>query len=391
LRRSELGLGIAYTPQIVRKIPGSLKRSTPLCLLFNRFQRQLANLGILHYNHCVTQTAPPSFSPPPFLDVNRLLESSRPVQRFNWISYAACTFLVVTVIGLFQGSQSSPFFKMLQLSMSVMVLPTLIAAAVMSVANVRRFRAQARTLEAIEEMMQLRRWEPAGMLLDRFLSMPVRTGGLWAQALVDLASLLSRHHRFEDAISVQTFVIDNELLDDQSDFLVRLSRAMAMLREDHLVDADRAISDLRRRDPDRQSGGLALLEIFRDVKTGHPDEAISLFAKHLSQMQQQLGHRVADAHALVARAYDLLGKDSEARAAYERATLMAPISEIQRRYPELVKLAEKYPPAIAPPEIIGSEINRSEINRGEMSRDEMSRGNMTGGNILSAHPSGGAA
>jgi tetratricopeptide (TPR) repeat protein len=322
---------------------------------------RLAKPRILHYNHLVTQTALAPISPPPFLDVSSLLESSRPLQRFNWISYAAGTFLIVTVISLFQGSQASPFFKTLQTTMSLLVFPTLVAAAVMSISNVRRFRSQQRTLEAIEEMMLLRRWEPAGMLLDRFLAMPARTAGLWAQALVDLASLLSRHHRFEDAIAVQTFVIDNELLDDQSDFFVRLSRAMAMLREDHLVDADRALSDLRRRDADKQSGGLALVEIFRDVKTGHPDEAIALFAKHLPKMQQQLGHRVADAHALVAKAYDLLGQEAEARAAYERATLLAPPSEMQRRYPELIKLAEKYPAAVAPPEITGAEITRVAI------------------------------
>jgi hypothetical protein len=64
-----------------------------------------------------------------------------------------------------------------------------------------------------------------------------------------------------------------------------------------------------------------------------------------------LGHRVADAHALVARAHDLLGQEPEARAAYERATLLAPPAELQRRYPELAKLAEKFAPSIAPMEV----------------------------------------
>lgn len=271
-----------------------------------------------------------------------------------WFSYVALSFLLMTVIGLFAGSNPSPFFKSMQVTTSIMIVPALVAAAVGAIVNVRRFRAQQATLDAIEEMIQLRRWEPAGMLLDRFLSMPMRSVGLWAQALVDLASLLGRHHRFEDAIAVQSFVIENELLDDQSDYYVRFARAMAMLREDHLVDADRAISDLRRRDPERMSGGaggLALVEIYRDVKTGHPDEAIELFAKYLPKMQQQLGHRVADAHALVARAHDLLGQEPQARAAYERATVLAPPSELQRRYPELVKLAEKYPATVAPGEV----------------------------------------
>jgi tetratricopeptide (TPR) repeat protein len=162
--------------------------------------------------------------------------------------------------------------------------------------------------------------------------------------------LLGRHHRFEDAITVQDFIIDHELLDDQGDYYVRLARAMSMLRENHLVDADRAIGDLRRRGPEGGSGGLALVEMYRDVQTGHPDEAIDLFTKFLPMMRQQLGHRVADAHALVARAYDLLGHDDQAKAAFERATLLAPLAELQRRYPEIQKLVDKYPTAPAPKE-----------------------------------------
>jgi tetratricopeptide (TPR) repeat protein len=159
-----------------------------------------------------------------------------------------------------------------------------------------------------------------------------------------------RYHRFEDAIMVQSFLIEHEILDDSADYVVRLGRAIAMLREDHLVDADRAIGDLRRRVPPQQSGGFSLIEIYRDVKTGDAQEAIDLFAERLTVMQQQLGHRVADAHALVARAYDMLGREEQAAAAYQRATLLAPPSELQRRYPEVTKLTEKYPAAIAPRE-----------------------------------------
>jgi tetratricopeptide (TPR) repeat protein len=303
----------------------------------------------------VISIAPPVFTPPPFLDVSTLLESSRPVRRLPWISYVAGSFLVLTVIETLMGSggqSASPLYKAMQAGTAILVLPVLGLAVYSTVASVRKFRAEQATLESIEEMIQLRRWEPAAILLTRFMSLPARTVGLWAQALVDLATLLGRHHRFDDAMLVHSFLIENELLDDQSDFMVRLARAMAMLRQDHLVDADRAISDLRRRDPDRASGGLALVEIYRDVKTGHPDEAVELFAKRLPQMRQQLGHRVADAHALVARAHDSLGQEAEAKAAYERATLLAPPSELQRRYPELAKLADKYQPALAPVEAV---------------------------------------
>jgi hypothetical protein len=147
---------------------------------------------------------------------------------------------------------------------------------------------------------------------------------------------------------VQEYILEHVHLDPESAFGLRLGRAMALLREERLFDADRAISDLRRGVPGRESGGLALVEIYRDVKTGHPAEAIEMFEAKLGVMRDQLGHRVGDAYALAARAYDLLGREEEAKQAFGRGTLLAPVGELTRRYPELAGMVEKYPPAAAP-------------------------------------------
>ena len=108
-----------------------------------------------------------------------------------------------------------------------------------------------------------------------------------------------------------------------------------MLREDHLVDADRAMSELRRISDRKSSAGMALLELYRDVKTGHPQEAIAVFDESMGILRDQLGHRTGDAYGLVAKAYDMLGREGEARSMYEKATLLAPVVELERRYPEL--------------------------------------------------------
>ena len=194
------------------------------------------------------------------------------------------------------------------------------------------------------------------MLLQEILSRPARSSGLRSQALIYLGAVLARYHRFGDAIAVYDHLLDHDLVDPGSAYGLRLGRAMAMLREDHLFDADRAISELRRLSADRGAGtgmdsaGLALVRIYRDVKTGHPDEAAAIFEEMLPVLRDQLGHRVADAYALAARAYDLLGREAEAQDAYTRATLLAPLIELHRRYPEVEKLAAKYQPAPAPPE-----------------------------------------
>jgi hypothetical protein len=126
---------------------------------------------------------------------------------------------------------------------------------------------------------------------------------------------------------------------------------MAMLREDHLFDADRAIAELRRESAGTDSAGVALVEMYRDVKTGHPAEAVAVFEDKLPAMRDQLGHRVADAYALAARAYHQLGRDAEAQSAFANATLLAPRVELYRRYPEVEPLEAKYQASPAPPQI----------------------------------------
>jgi len=176
--------------------------------------------------------------------------------------------------------------------------------------------------------------------------------GLRSQALIYLGSVLARYHRFDDAIAVFNHLLEHDLLDGGAAHGVRLGRAMAMLGEDHLFDADRALAEVRRTVAQAgvDSAGLALVEIYRDVKTGHPDEAVAIFEARLDVLRDQLGHRVADAYALAARAYDLLGRTTEAQDAYTRATLLAPLVELHRRYPAVQKLEGKYQPAPAPPE-----------------------------------------
>jgi tetratricopeptide (TPR) repeat protein len=297
----------------------------------------------------MSQPPAPSFD---FLDVPALLDASQPRARVGLLWYALGGFLLV-VIGAALVSTSSATGRHLVDALSAVLMVLLIAGlAAFTAVTVRRHRADQQALEAAGELLQLRRWPQAAMLLRDTLSRPARTNALRSQALIYLGSVLARYHRFDDAISVFDHLIDHDLLDGGAAHGVRLGRVMAMLREDHLFDADRALAEVRstvaRAGVD--SAGLALVEIYRDVKTGHPDEAVAVFEQRLDVLRDQLGHRVADAYALAARAYDLLGRTTEAQDAYTRATLLAPLIELRRRYPEVQKLEAKYQPAPAPPE-----------------------------------------
>jgi tetratricopeptide (TPR) repeat protein len=297
----------------------------------------------------MSQPPAPTFD---FLDVPALLDASRPRARVGFLWYGLGGFLLV-VFGAALVSQSSVTAKHLVDALSAVLMVLLVAGlALFTAFVVRRHRADQQALEAAGELVQLRRWPQAAMLLRDTLSRPARTNALRSQALIYLGSVLARYHRFDDAIAVFNHLLEHDLLDGGAAHGVRLGRAMAMLGEDHLFDADRALAEVRRTVAQAgvDSAGLALVEIYRDVKTGHPDEAVAIFEARLDVLRDQLGHRVADAYALAARAYDLLGRTTEAQDAYTRATLLAPLVELHRRYPEVQKLEGKYQPAPAPPE-----------------------------------------
>ncbi|HLL91018.1 MAG TPA: hypothetical protein VK324_17085, partial [Tepidisphaeraceae bacterium] len=244
---------------------------------------------------------PPS---PMFLDVPALLDRSEPVAAGTMARYLLGGFVLAVMMGAMISSQGVAGRQVVDVLAPLVVFGLIVGTGILTIATASRVRADQRQLEAIEELVQLRRWDHAAMAVQELLSRPARSHGVRAQALIFLAAVLARYRRFEDAIAVQNHVLEHVPMDANTSHGVRLGRAMAMLHEDHLFDADRAIADLRRGGGRDSSAGLALVEIYRDVKTGHPQEAVELFESRLGQMRDKLGHRVADAYALAARAYD---------------------------------------------------------------------------------------
>jgi thioredoxin-like negative regulator of GroEL len=286
--------------------------------------------------------------PPTILDVPQLLENSLPRQRPAWIWYALIGFAVALLTSTLASGQNQALQMYVRALGGLAMLGVVIAMGIFTSHTVRQQRKEQQRVEAIEELVQLRRWDQAAAMLDAMLSEPTRMAGSRLQALIYLAGVLARYHRFADAIAVQNYLLEHAQFDPGTTHGIKLMRTMAMLHEDQLFDADRAISELRREAPD--SAGLTLIEIYRDVKTGHPEEAIELFNARTAILRAQLGHRISDAFALIARARDLLGQDTQAAEAFDKATLLVPADELYRRYPEVAALRGKYPAAAMPSE-----------------------------------------
>jgi tetratricopeptide (TPR) repeat protein len=292
-------------------------------------------------------------APTAFLDVPTLLEASEPRPRVSWSQFMIAGFAMAIFLSWYVGRSSQT--AEVQAALSTFIGTGLVAfigsMALAAFVGVRKARAEHAAVAALEELIQLRRWPDAALILQTLLSRPARSAFSRAQALIYLAMVLTRYHRFEDSVLVHDYVLEHIPLDDATDHGTRLARALSLLREENLLDADRAIAELRRNSRGMESAGLALVEIYRDVKTGHPAEAIEIFEQRLQAMRRQLGHRLADAWALAARAYDMLDRPAEAKAAFENATLLAPLAELVRRYPEVATLGKTYLPAVAPAEV----------------------------------------
>jgi tetratricopeptide (TPR) repeat protein len=285
---------------------------------------------------------------PQFLDVDELLDRSQPVSRGNWLWYAAGGFFAIVMVSAFISSQSEIGEQVVKFVSPVLMLLLVVGLSLLTVRIARRHRAEIQKIEAVEELVQLRRWPEAAVAVQDLLARPTHTPVARVQGLIFLGAVLARYHRFEDVIRVYGYLLDHFRTDDGTARGLRFGRAMAMLREDHLFDADAAISELRRGSGREPSAGLLLVMLYRDVKTGHPQEAIDLFEANLPALRDGLGFRVADAYALAAHAYDQLGHGHEAKSAWEKATVLSPVDELVRRYPELARTAQAYPAAVWP-------------------------------------------
>ena len=304
-----------------------------------------------------TAADPPA--PADFFDVEAALRDSAARPAGAWVSYLVLGAVAAAIAGLFVGGGGS---------LAAMVILLVLLAVGLAVPNalLRRHQAEGRAVEDVEELVRLRRWPDAAWHLRELLSGPMRNPAGRARALISLSAVLMRYERFDDAIRVQSHLIDELGLSGPPGHAVRVGRTMAELRSDHLHDADASLSKLKRdvarqnraapinsadsidSEADDVSAGLALAEMYRDVKTGHPEEAVGIYESALPAVRRQLGHRSADAHALAAAAYLRLGRPAAAAAAYDAATRLTPAEELHRRYPEVRDAVAGLTPAVAP-------------------------------------------
>lgn len=317
----------------------------------------------------ISHVSVPALPPVPFFvplaDVPALLEASlpRPTARLMWPLFGAVWVALFAVTAV----SDDPVRRA-----SVQVLTWTVTLAMVIVAWIiaRSFQDEIRTLARVDDWLYVGRDQEAALALHVMMSRPMRTEDNRVRALAQLASALARLNRTEDALLVYDAALKTPHFAGLAGAALKLERTWAVLKNDHLYDADRGIVDLRRlmkqwndRRPDflpprdglapgdHLIAGVKLLEIYRDVKTGHAEEALAVFDADLPLLRAALGHRLSEAYALAALAHEQLLRPDTAAEYFAAATTLKAVSELVFAYPELRAIAAKYPFTLAPAEL----------------------------------------
>ena len=264
------------------------------------------------------------------LDVDTLLQTSQPQVRRAPAGLLLVGLAVAVALVVGKDNSNTLWFI---LNIALLALGGLVVWILARIA--KRHRREQELLALVYQNVQFRQWAAAGTDLTMLLSRPMLLPQSRIQALIYLSTVLARCQRFADASKVHDYITEHAQLDPATDQALRAAKVWALLRDDRLVDADRGIIELRRMCGSNRSASLAMAELYRDIKTGHGEEALAEFHSDLPMLRRQLGHRSADAWALAACAARAMGKLDDARSMARNALLLGDAREILSRFPEV--------------------------------------------------------
>lgn len=277
-------------------------------------------------------------NPKDSLQVSALMASSQPRRQTGVVPLL---LMVVLIAALVTVKFDSPWLEML---MPLVLIGVVVLTVLHSRHLIFRHRHEQQLLRETDELIRLSRWDEAVSHLEQMLGYPMQRAHSRFQALIYLGSVLIRQESFEQAVMLYDYLLEEAGLPLPIAFSVRCARLYVLLREDRLLDAHQMIVRLRRESP-TPSAMLGLLEMYRDVKTGHPEEALAIFDQQRAAFPAQLGHRSSDAWALAAAASAHLQKSEQASVYASRAAILCSRQDIVRRFPECATVLQSLPKA----------------------------------------------
>jgi hypothetical protein len=273
--------------------------------------------------------------------IEQLLESSKPHGRRSLLMPAFLLGVLVASVYSLRGD--SPLLE----AVIPLVFAGSIVVAVLHAARIARGQQREKdVLREVDEAIRLGDWGRAGPAVEQFLSKPVLQPQVRVQGLIYLGAVLVRQGCYQEVLDLYGHLLEMAAFPPQIALSLKCVRVYAMLRAEHLSDAYQAIAQLKRETPNG-SAMLSLLELYRLMKMGHPDDALHLFDQKRAQLARQLGHRSCDGWALAAAAALAVGREQDAQEYARNAGLLSDVREILLRFPECRAIMERIWPAEA--------------------------------------------
>ncbi len=285
---------------------------------------------------------PNLFDPPSAHQLADHLAAHPPVRSANW--HLRLPIIMIVVLGMTLLLMSSPAFALLPWL-------ALLGAMVYITSRVRAMRELQQRVTRAWELAMIRRYREAlghaWDLLPACRSQPELHG----RVVTVIAHILGELNQDNAAEVAYGYLLDRLPTDHPLSLRLKVQRAVAALSAGRLADADEALRKLRgpaeaSKDP-ALGAAYRLARLVQDVRTGHYADAVKT-ADETADKLRPLGIEAGYGHGLLAYCCDRLAERStsidettrqqlthQARAWWDKATLLIPPAALVYRYPEL--------------------------------------------------------
>ncbi len=278
------------------------------------------------------------FTPPDAEKVGEHLSRWMPMPPSPWVTRAPMIVLIASLVLMFLLSHPL-----------AAVLPWLALGGILiqGAARVRTARALEREVNGLGEQAMLRRYRAA--LRRAWLVLPklVHHPSLHGRTVAALAQSLDDLGAYESAIAAYDHLLEGMPPHGPPTMHLKISRAIASLRADHLADGDEALRKVRSAiDPYLGSpigAAFRMAQLIQDVRTHHYADALD-FEPTLLDDLRPLGVEAGFGHALMALCCQAAqaasprdAKQQQVRAQqwWARARTLLPQGTLLEEFPEL--------------------------------------------------------
>ena len=273
------------------------------------------------------------------VNFTELIENSQPKRRLNRIGMFILIGLGLLVWSMIVGGGSKRG-DLLSVILMWVVLTGLLVSLFISAG---RRQALAKWSRKAADLCLLERWEEAIEPLRKVLNKPVSLPQMRYQGLLELAGVAENTGQTDQARQIYR-AISEEQPQGLLGKLSRLGEAIALLKLDHLADAETVIRQLEVNAEGPGLKSLVLLaRLYQQIKTGHYAEALEDEVNKCELARQGLSTKAGYAYGLLGLAHNQAGDQEQSRKYWWKATMLIKPENLVRKFPELGQLEEKFP------------------------------------------------